>query len=252
MTLRDSARSTCSPESEASLSPLGLPDCPMTMPCSPEARPVSLLPLPEPCAANRMTVISGRKWLGLLPKSERAASFTRTLLEHPGFQSTECVLTWKAKGTKYARRLYFQLVPSMRRTGGIGSGLWPTVSVRGLHNRKGASKTSGDGLSTAVKAALWSTPQARDGTPRGAQAKRYLDPNWSNDLPDEVALWTTPCADDTGHRKNLYAQGGTALSTQTGGALNPEFVCWLMGYPSEWLNCTPSGMPLSRKSQRKS
>ncbi len=35
--------------------------------------------------------------------------------------------------------------------GGMCEGFWPTPSVHGLHNRKGASKTSGDGLSTAVK-----------------------------------------------------------------------------------------------------
>ena len=47
-------------------------------------------------------------------------------------------------------------------------------------------------------------------------------------------LWTTPCADDTGHRREKYSQGGTALSTQVGGQPNPTWVEWLMGFPLGW------------------
>ncbi len=47
-------------------------------------------------------------------------------------------------------------------------------------------------------------------------------------------LLTTPCADDTGARSGEYSQGGIALSAQVGGPLNPEFVEWLMGFPTGW------------------
>jgi hypothetical protein len=36
------------------------------------------------------------------------------------------------------------------------------------------------------------------------------------------------------------------------GALNPQFPCWLMGYPTEWDACAPTAMPSSRKSRQKS
>jgi hypothetical protein len=36
------------------------------------------------------------------------------------------------------------------------------------------------------------------------------------------------------------------------GQLNPTWVAWLMGYPTEWLNCVDSEMPSSRKSRLKS
>jgi hypothetical protein len=49
----------------------------------------------------------------------------------------------------------------------------------------------------------------------------------------------TPVADDTSHRKNKYAQGGTALSTVAGGKLNPMWVEWLMGWPLEWTDLKP-------------
>ncbi len=42
-------------------------------------------------------------------------------------------------------------VPWVPLTGGTGSGYLPSPSVCGNYNRKGVSKTSGDGLATAVK-----------------------------------------------------------------------------------------------------
>ena len=95
-----------------------------------------------------------------------------------------------------------QLTP-VRRIDESGSGLWPTPTVNGNYNRKGLSSKSGDGLATAVK------------------------------------MWTTPTSDDTGHRKKKYNQGGTALSMQAGGSLNPTWVEWLMGWPVGWTDCEP-------------
>ncbi len=51
--------------------------------------------------------------------------------------------------------------------------------------------------------------------------------------------FTTPCADDTGHRKGKYAQGGDPLSHQAGGQLNPPWVEWLMGWPEGWTDLKP-------------
>jgi hypothetical protein len=176
----------------------------------------------------------------------------------------------------------------------------------------------------------WATPQARDGTPRGAQAKRFLNPDRSNDLPDEVAMvlspwptprvcsgerssglnrtdmyragpanqptpwptvapWSTPTENDStnlgapsqfsrnsqalnvqakanwstpratdgakGSPNQAFGAGGQPLPaqaaqtvihgamppgsnapTESSGALNPAWVCWLMGYPNGWLD----------------
>lgn len=69
------------------------------------------------------------------------------------------------------------------------------------------------------------------------------------DLAQFVRLWPTPVSDDTGHRRAKYAQGGTALSTATGGPLNPMWVEWLMGFPLGWTDCEPLATPSSRKSR---
>ena len=92
-------------------------------------------------------------------------------------------------------------------------------------------------LSGQVRTAKqWATPQARDGTQRGNQAKRFLNPKRSNDLPDEVML----------------ISNGSSAPTEKRGALNPEFVCWLMGYPPEYLNCAPSATRSTGGRQRRS
>ncbi len=48
------------------------------------------------------------------------------------------------------------------------------------------------------------------------------------------ARFTTPTADDVGHRKKPYSQGGHALSYQLGGPPNPDWQEWLMGFPVGW------------------
>jgi DNA (cytosine-5)-methyltransferase 1 len=132
---------------------------------------------------------------------------------------------------------------------GLPDLLWPTVTVRGNHNRLGASANSGDGLATAVKEA-WATPLASDSrspgvsrarvdapgnplthqvrqwpTPRASDGRRGAgspertrpgrNPLEDDSLPTAVArqgrLWGTPLASDDGRLKK-FAQGGTPLS----------------------------------------
>lgn len=44
---------------------------------------------------------------------------------------------------------------------------------------------------------------------------------------------------------------GSSATTENSGALNPAFVCWLMGFRPEWDACAPTATPSSRKSPRK-
>ena len=86
--------------------------------------------------------------------------------------------------------------------------LWPTPTVCGNYNRKGSSANSGDGLATAVK--LRPTPTCQDAKNNGA--------------PSQMVRNTKP------------------LNAEIGGALNPTWVEWLMGWPLGWTDCAASGM----------
>lgn len=88
------------------------------------------------------------------------------------------------------------------------SARWPTPTVCGNDNRKGASATSSDGLATAAKA--WPTPAARD---------------WK----------------DSGHEPAAQARNSPCLpasavmsGNEPSGVLNPAWVELLMGYPVGW------------------
>ena len=112
--------------------------------------------------------------------------------------------TWPRSGMTRSGTAY-RLQPLAPLTGGIVSGSWPTPRTSDT-NGPGRHGTGGLDLRTAV-----------------AEAELTKD-----------GLYTTPCADDTGHRKGKYAQGGTPLSAQAGGQLNPTWVEWLMNFPLGW------------------
>jgi len=75
------------------------------------------------------------------------------------------------------------------------------------------------------------------------------DGEFGKPIRNSVKYPTTPTADDTGHRKKPYAQGGEALSYQVGGQLNPTWVEWLMGFPTGFSDCEDSETPSCPKSQ---
>ena len=82
--------------------------------------------------------------------------------------------------------------------------LYPTPTVRGNYNREGISAHSGDGLPTSVKK-LYPTPTANDSK--------------NNNPPSQ-------------HTEN--GRHSNPLNVVAGGALNPMWVEWLMGFPINW------------------
>ena len=83
---------------------------------------------------------------------------------------------------------------------------WPTPTVCGNYNRKGASATSGDGLATAVLKCA--TPTARD---------------WRSGKASQATM----------------ERNSRPWSEQIGGSLNPMWVEWLMGWPLGWTDLKP-------------
>lgn len=85
-----------------------------------------------------------------------------------------------------------------------GSGSLPTLTVHGNYNRKGASKSSGDGLHTALR------------------------------------LQTLVADDSVNRAKGKFNSRGEAkLSGWAGGPLNPTWCEWFMGFPMGWTASEP-------------
>lgn len=130
----------------------------------------------------------------------------------------------------------YPLPPLAPLTAETESGLWPTPTISGGHNRKGVSKNSGDGLDTAVK--LWPTLTVEDGESKGMSAARMAERGPDN-LASAVKLWPTlasrdyraPNAPDGPSRLSRPPTSGEQLPNAIGGVLNPDWCEKLMGYP---------------------
>ncbi len=191
--------------------------------------------------------------------------------------STECLLTWKQRTTPAGRSLS-QLVPSTRPTGATASGLWPTPTAsladKGVRSTEGAireaARSHGPDLAAVTAAALWATPTslapAKNGNNEAGNSAALV----SIRAHAMAAMWPTatatdanrgmlpPRPQDTGVPLNqavALATGvnadGSSATTERPGALNPAFVCWLMGFLPEWDAYAPTATPSSRKSRPK-
>lgn len=110
----------------------------------------------------------------------------------------------------------------------------PTPTVCGNYNRKGASKTSGDGLATYAK--MFPTPRASDAdknqrTQEGVE-REVARKGGPQDLIQAVRTWPTQTkSDGIGGLGCSGREGEENLRTAVNGQLNPPWVEWLMGWP---------------------
>ena len=198
--------------------------------------PVSPLALPESKPQRTTPAISGRKCLGLSKNAGPLGLLEKTLLESSSWAWTKYSLTWKAKATPQGR-LIFQLARSAHPILDKGSGLLHTPTATG--NQMAPSMIARDKGSWGV---LWPTPTAMTGGGGVAPSHKNGTHGWNiaaavNDSqsPDPTRQWTV----------------NQEPKPKATGSLNPQWVAWLMGYPTEYLNSVPWETQSSRKSQRK-
>jgi hypothetical protein len=114
--------------------------------------------------------------------------------------------------------------------------LLPTLTVHGNYNRKGLSKTSGDGVATVLRRML--PTLTRNDVPGGCKPERTLR-MWENsargcDLPSTLRM----------------------LHPESTGIINPFWAEGFMGFPIGWTELerseTLSSRPSSRQSAKRS
>ena len=152
----------------------------------------------------------GATWRASLAKYDPDSCSWKTV-QHSLFGDLESSLvTWPKSGMTAAGQCW-ELPTLAHCTSETDSGLWPTPTVCGNYNRKGASATSGDGLATAVK--NWPTPTVNDSK--------------NSTLPESQ------------RERDGLAGSLMRLGEISGGQLNPMWVEWLMGWPLGWTDLKP-------------
>lgn len=108
---------------------------------------------------------------------------------------------------------------------------------------------------------LWPTPRSTDGdkaTRTQEGAEREFARNKGPCLATTAkAMWPTPrefmhkdAKTDRGKSNIGEIVHGLTAPTENKGSLNPQFVCWLMGYPTEWESCAGMVTLLSQRLPR--
>ena len=137
-------------------------------------------------------------------------------------------------GTLYPRKT------SVRPISANASGLWPTP----------LASSGGEGLKPSnFKPSTKAKHKKQHGWHLGAAAKDSI----SN---KPIRRWPTPTATrarnaTSGRKAGSKHHSGTTLydiAYQEGGKLNPQWVEWLMGYPTGWTDLKDSETPSSHKS----
>lgn len=149
---------------------------------------------------KQMNDIYGLKCLELSKEYSQIGLLTKMLLEvYPTESWTKKYLTWKVKNTK-CKHLIYQLLPQVRHIKGDGLSLLPTPKTK-MRDCPSERERKSPNLEAYMK--MYATPQSRDY--RTGQLERWKNPKRSRNLNDQM-----------------------------GGKLNPEFVEWVMGFPTGW------------------
>ena len=167
----------------------------------------------------------------------------------------ECSETWPRAGMTRSGTAY-PLRPLAPLTAVTDSGLWPTPTrVDGEHPGRVKHKPHQQfALSMAVQ--RWPTPRAADWkgavSPTDCTARRVAsgEANLCEAVQKSMRMWPTPTVQDASNNggPSQYSRNSLPLNAAAGGALNPIFVEWLMGFPLGWTVLPGWGTRSSRRS----
>jgi DNA (cytosine-5)-methyltransferase 1 len=193
--------------------------------------------------AKMTTDISGMKLLELLPKQNQNGllekMLTDLLASKTAWYSDKCKMTWRKRVSK-SNVLLFQLQASVLGTkekeSGSSDTMYPTPSASCQMDVVAPPNTVNQNKSG------WSVTRLKTGTKFGAKLNDVV-----NKL-DHEGMYPTPMARDykdmgfkpTWKWRRDKSVPSVALKDNThGGKLNPNFVEFLMGYPTNWTKIEP-------------
>jgi len=253
---------------------LNSPDGPPTGPCGPEAAPVSRSARRAKDLAKRTPATSGPSFDASSPSAVLQSSLeSRLRARLEGLGSPEYALTWKHWDMPSGQPICALRASGHRTSGSVSTGAqygWTTPQAHDATGRSPSQKVihgTKHGCACLVldaQTAGWPTPTTDDAN------------NVTRDSGEFKSLartsgWATPCtprdndSDYSAFRwnpnkkqddPNTQLLGRTtplsSVPMEKRGALNPEFVRWLMGYPAAWGSCAATATQSSRKSRRRS
>ena len=244
----------------------------------PEDSPASRFPWPESSAGKRTSGFCGLKCSALSGSLGRIASSVRTCLESSRFPPGRWSRIWSVQAIT-SSCLILKLRLSELGTEDRASSLWgapntmdalPCRSFEAMkRHAKGHGRKRPENLREQVNpemiracaeacaetsGKLYPTPRANEGKDRlqHVPPSRMKSPGKCN-LTQAIAMelmFATPCAaDSTGSTGGANRR---RLRKDASGQLNPEWVEWLMGFPSGWSELEPSAMRSYRSRHTRS
>lgn len=178
---------------------------------------------------------SGHKWRALLASLDPHSSGWKTAQRSLLGDSDELLETWPRSGMTRNGSAFLR-ESAERPISVTASGFWPTPTVCGNYNRKGASQNSGTGLATAVAMSLTTNPSGSTDslTARGkawptptATSFKGWSPNHNRRDSDDRLDYSV---------ERLHFTDGQQTPPKR---LNPDWTEWLMGWPIGWTALSP-------------
>jgi len=220
-----------------------------------EGFPANLTPLLANVEARQTTATSGQSFCESFAALNRDGSWRKTSQGYSqvtldGFLE-EYSETWPRAGMTRSGTAY-RLPPLAPLTDATECGLWRTPSATeanggGVPGDRQLAGGHSMRLRDQIKApSLWPTPRASEAS------KNPNDKNRESPCLSWVVrnMWPTPTTQDASNNagSSQYDRNSLPLNAAVGGALNPTWVEWLMGYPLGWTVCEDWGMRSSRRS----
>lgn len=212
-------------------------------------------------AMARAWTVSGRVFSSRSSVSSKKRAlpsfFSKTSLRSVQEDLVALSAGWPSSGMIRAGRLYRPkaLEPRTSETAGSSWLPTPTASSYGtcVGGAAGRSGKAGPSLDSKARAGLWPTPTVygNNNTPKPGTAR-------GTGLSTAVKTWPTPTSSmvSMGDMEQARYSGSSgrrpSYKDAGGGSLNPQWVAWLMGYPTDWTSLDVSVMPwfLSKRGKR--